>query len=338
MGLQESRTGLINPRRLIVAVQFRTVNVASAGFYGYTLTNVLFLTGVWHYSVLKAGLSLTPGPFVAAAVAGPASKLVYRFGHRPVLVAGGLIWGGAVLWFVLRIGVRPEFLSEWLPGIVLLGLGAGTLFPNLSGAAVASAPGQSFATATGLNSVSRQLGAAIGVAVVVAVIGTPSPLHALSAFDHAWSFGAACLFFVALGSLLVRRLQVERSPSLASAAGALLRRAAAIERARPPRGARAACDHARRGGRLRARAPGERRRLPCQRTALRCPRCDAARDARERARAPVTCVLANGCSAKASAATRSMSSARAGSRSSTRRPAPCCARSAAATRSASWRC
>src|SRR6202035_5174283 len=109
--------------------------VAAAGFYGYTLTNVLYLTGVWRYSVLKAGLALTPGPFVAAAVAGPTSRLVQRIGHRPVLVAGGLIWGGAVLWFVERIGTAPAFLSEWLPGIILLGIGAGTLFPNLSGTA-----------------------------------------------------------------------------------------------------------------------------------------------------------------------------------------------------------
>ena len=116
--------------------------VAAAGFYGYTLTNVLFLTGVWRYCVLQAGLALTPGPFVAAAVAGPTSRLAQRIGHRPVLVAGGLIWGGAVMWLVERVGVQPDFLGEWLPGIVLLGIGAGTLFPNLSGAAVASAPGR----------------------------------------------------------------------------------------------------------------------------------------------------------------------------------------------------
>jgi NTE family protein len=211
--------------------------VASAGFYGYTLTNVLFLTGVWHYSVLKAGLSLTPGPFVAAAVAGPTSRLVQRVGHRPVLVAGGLIWGGGVLWFVERVGVKPAFLSEWLPGIVLLGIGAGTLFPNLSGAAVASAPGESFATATGLNSVSRQLGAALGVALVVAIIGTPSPLQALAAFDRAWTFGAVCLFIAGLGCLLVGRLAGGEPPSLGEAARMVLRTSSAD--APPPAPSRA---------------------------------------------------------------------------------------------------
>ncbi|MFL5886592.1 MAG: DHA2 family efflux MFS transporter permease subunit [Thermoleophilaceae bacterium] len=215
--------------------------VAAAGFYGYTLTNVLFLTGVWHYSVLKAGLSLTPGPFVAAAVAGPSSRVVQRLGHRPVLVTGGLIWGGAVMWFVERVGLTPAFVSEWLPGIVMLGVGAGILFPNLSGAAVASAPGESFATATGLNSVARQLGAAVGVALVIAIIGTPTPLTAAAAFDHAWTFGAVCLFVAGLGCLLVGRVSAEKSPSLGAAARAVLSPPVAREPAAPslPRARRA---------------------------------------------------------------------------------------------------
>ena len=75
--------------------------------------------------MLEAGLALTPGPFVAAAVAVPTSRLAERFGPRPVLVAGGLVWGAAVVWLVTRVGTTPDFLGEWLPAIVLLGVGAG---------------------------------------------------------------------------------------------------------------------------------------------------------------------------------------------------------------------
>jgi NTE family protein len=200
--------------------------LAAAGFYGYTLANVLFLTGVWHYSVLDAGLAITPGPFVAAAVAGPSSRMAERYGHRVVLSTGGLVWGAAVLWLTARVGPTPAFVSEWLPATVLLGLGAGITLPNLSGAAVASAPGESFATATGLNSVARQVGAALGVAIVVAIIGTPSPAQAPAAFDNAWYFAAACLLAAGAGSLLIGRVgagdDVSRTPSLSSAARAVL--------------------------------------------------------------------------------------------------------------------
>jgi NTE family protein len=200
-------------------LRIRTVSVANAmtvigaaGFYGYTLSNVLFLTGVWRYSVLQAGLALTAGPVVAVAVAGPASRLAQRIGSRPVLVAGGLLWGGAVLWFVERVGTRPDFVGQWLPGMVLLGIGAGTAFPNLTGTAVASAPGESFATATGMNSVARQVGAALGVAVVVAIIGTPTPATAYTVFQHAWMFGAICLFVAGLGCLLVGHVKAGEVP------------------------------------------------------------------------------------------------------------------------------
>ncbi len=196
--------------------------VGAAGFYGYTLTNVLFLTGVWQYSVLQAGLALTPGPLVAVLVAGPTSRLVQRVGHRPVLVAGGLWWGAAVMWFVERVGLTPDFLGQWLPGMVLLGIGAGTLFPNLAGAAVASAPGESFATATSLNSVARQVGAALGVALVIAILGQPTPLSAAQDFDNTWTFTAVCLFVAGAGCLLIGRISTDRTPALRDAARSVL--------------------------------------------------------------------------------------------------------------------
>jgi NTE family protein len=227
--------------------------VAAAGFYGYTLANVLFLTGVWRYSVLQAGLALTPGPLVAAAVAGPTSRIARRIGYRPVLVAGGLFWGGAVLWLIERVGSTPAFLEQWLPGIVLLGLGAGILFPNLSAAAVASAPGEGFATATGMNAVTRQVGAAFGVAAVVAIIGQPSPLQAMSAFHDAWGFGAACMFTAGLGCLFVGRVSADSSPSLRSAARLLLRETPG---ASPPTSTR---ERARRALTLETAVPSSRR-------------------------------------------------------------------------------
>ncbi len=188
--------------------------VMASGFYAYTLCNVLFLTGVWRYSILTAGLALTPGPFTAMAIAGPASRLVERVGHRRVLVPGALIWAAGMAYFATGIGVEPDFLGGWLPGMLILGVGAGLTFPTLSGAAVRSVPGPRFAVATSLNSVARQLGAALGVAVLVAIVGTPSPAQALQAFERGWEFAGAC--FVA-GALACLGLSVTRSREAAEA-------------------------------------------------------------------------------------------------------------------------
>jgi EmrB/QacA subfamily drug resistance transporter len=174
--------------------------LCGTGFFAYTLCNVLFLTTVWHYSVLHAGLAITPGPIVAVLVARPTSDLAERVGHRPVVACGALLWSAGLIWFITRIGITPRFLARWLPGMVLLGLGAGMAFPNLASAAVASAPGERFAIATAVNSVARQLGAVLGVALLVAIIGHPAPAGALRAFQHGWWFGAGCFLLVVLAS------------------------------------------------------------------------------------------------------------------------------------------
>jgi NTE family protein len=182
--------------------------VMASGFYAYTLCNVLFLTGVWRYSILTAGLALTPGPLTAMVVAGPASWAVERLGHRAIAVPGTLIWAAGMAYFATTLGTSPDFLGGWLPGMVILGIGAGLTLPTLSGAAVGSVPGPRFAIATSLNSVARQLGAALGVAVLIAIVGTPTPAQALHHFQHGWMFAGCC--FLA-GSIACLALVVKRT-------------------------------------------------------------------------------------------------------------------------------
>ena len=117
---------------------------------------------------------------------------------------------------------------------VLLGIGAGMCLPNLTGAAVAAAPGDSFATASALNSVARQVGAAIGVATVVAIIGTPAPAEAAAAFDNGWRFSAISCLIVAIGCLVLGRRGAlsggAETPSLSHAAREVLRDTGPAER------------------------------------------------------------------------------------------------------------
>ena len=215
-------------------------------------------------------------------------------------------------------GTTPEFLREWLPGIIFLGIGAGTLLPNISGAAVASAPGQSFATATGMNSVARQVGAALGVALVVAIIGTPSPLEAEAAFRHAWTFGSVCLFAAGLGCLLVGRVAVEKAPSLAEAARLVLARGdeepTSVQR---PRARRAGLVNSGPSAAARTESIGSfSRRVPLFAELEPSLLESLARRARPGASAP-----ANGSFTRDRRVTPCTSSRRAGSRWSTRRAA-----------------
>jgi NTE family protein len=228
--------------RSIAASNAVTV-IAAAGFYAYVLCNVLFLTTVWGYSVLEAGLAITPGPFVAVAVARPASNLAERIGPALTGAAGAIVWAAGVAYLAAVVGPTPDFLGEWLPGMVILGIGAGIAFPVIGSAAVAEVTGGRFATATGINSTARQLGAVLGVALLVAIVGTPAPAEIAEAFDRGWIFAAACFAATGAGALAIGRIaRPEPEPAVAGDREDLKgqrlrarfgRRATAVRSARP---------------------------------------------------------------------------------------------------------
>lgn len=180
--------------------------VASAGFYAYLLTHVLFLNYVWHYNLLRAGLAVAPAAFVAAFVAAALGRVADRRGYRPIIVVGALIWTGSLLWYIERVRPTPHFLTEWLPGQILQGIGVGATLPILGSAALAGlAAGGSYATASAVVSSTRQLGAVIGIALLVIVVGTPARGVAEEALRRGWVLAAICFALVAVGGVALGR-------------------------------------------------------------------------------------------------------------------------------------
>jgi EmrB/QacA subfamily drug resistance transporter len=155
-------------------------------FFSLILGNVLFLTSIWGYSVLEAGLATLPGPVCSTIVAGPAGKLADRFGHRAVIVPGTVVFAAGVL--VLRsAGAEPDWVGLWLPGAILTGIGIGLAFPTLGSAAVRDIPHDRFATASAVNAAFRQIGAVLGTALLVTIVGEPAGLvEALASADRAY--------------------------------------------------------------------------------------------------------------------------------------------------------
>lgn len=162
----------------------------SAAFFSIVLGNVLFLTTIWGYTVLQAGLATLPGPAFTTIVSAPAGRLADRFGHMAVIVPGTLLFSAGVM--VLRsAGAEPDWLGLWLPGATLTGIGIGLAFPTLGSAAVRDVPDDRFATASAVNAAFRQVGAVLGTALLVAIVGDPSSLaEALDASDSAYLFAA----------------------------------------------------------------------------------------------------------------------------------------------------
>jgi EmrB/QacA subfamily drug resistance transporter len=143
-----------------------------AGFGAMLLSGVLFLTGVWHESVVTAGLMLFPGPAMATVFSIPSARLGARFGYRLPGVAGALIFAAGSIYFIVRTGDSPAFWSDYLPGSILTGAGVGLMIPTLTGAGASSLAPERFATGAAVLTMGRQIGVALGVAVLVAVLGT----------------------------------------------------------------------------------------------------------------------------------------------------------------------
>ena len=187
--------------------------VGSAGFFGLGLANLLFLMQVWGYSPLTTGLAITPAPFAAAVAAGLVGRFATGRDPRPLVCAGGLVWAAGALFLLLRMETTPNYLGAYLPAALLLAVGVGVAFPLISDAAVSAAPGERYAGASALNGAIRQIGAALGVAVIAALVGHDAVLEQTDGFHRSWLFATGSFLFVAVGALWLPRFQPETPSS-----------------------------------------------------------------------------------------------------------------------------
>jgi len=170
--------------------QFALGNLASLlfalAFYSWLLCNVLFLDRVWEYSTLHAGLALTPSPLLAMIFAAISGRIADRRGHRGLVVVGVLLFVAGVLWLIVDAEPTSHYVTAWLPGAVLSGIGVGLAFPVMGSFAVSVLPFERFAVGSAINSTARQLGAVLGVAALVSTLEHYISIDPLAAFDYGW--------------------------------------------------------------------------------------------------------------------------------------------------------
>ncbi|HEX4722149.1 MAG TPA: MFS transporter [Pseudonocardiaceae bacterium] len=167
--------------------------------------NVLFLTGLWHDSVIVAGLSLAPGPLMVVVVAlTVGGRLTGRFGPGAVAAAGAVCFAlGAAIW-VWRIGPVPDYLGALLPGQLLTGTGVGLVLPSLSGVVGLVLPPHRWGAGSSMINTARQVGTVLGIALLIAIYG---PKPDLAAFRQGWLFLIAAVLATAVvaGAIATRR-------------------------------------------------------------------------------------------------------------------------------------
>jgi EmrB/QacA subfamily drug resistance transporter len=155
---------------------------ALAGFGAMFFFLTLYMQNVLGYSPIRAGLAYLPLCAGVAVSAGVCAKLIGRVGTKPLVVVGALVAAGG-LYLLARVPIGGSYLTDLLPGLVIISLGLGAAFVGITTAANAGVPAHQAGLAAALLNASQQVGGALGLAVFTGV--ATSRTNDLLASHHA---------------------------------------------------------------------------------------------------------------------------------------------------------
>jgi EmrB/QacA subfamily drug resistance transporter len=178
-----------NPMIDLDLLRYRNLRLAATlsigyglGFFAMSLGLVLFLTQVWDYSVVKAGLLVAPVALMVSALSPVTGRLADRVGHRVIAVPGGLAWAAGSLWLLVAAGGEADLGRVWFPAVALLGIGSATAWPTIHGIPMVGIPQSRFGAATATNQTVLRLSTALGVGTAITLISGDSGEGAVGPF------------------------------------------------------------------------------------------------------------------------------------------------------------
>lgn len=210
---------------------FRIKTVAGANIAGLILGTALFsmflmltlyMQQVLGYSALKTGVAYLAVAGTSIVWAMVAQQLVTRVGVKPVLVTGMSLLTLGLAYFT-QVSPGGSYVTDLLPGFLVVAMGMAFSFVSISIAALAGVPAKDAGIASGLINTSQQIGGALGIAVLSAVAiaqtgdatqaGDAVPVALTSGFQAAFWVGTAIAAAGVVASLiLVRRDELEAVP------------------------------------------------------------------------------------------------------------------------------
>jgi EmrB/QacA subfamily drug resistance transporter len=175
-----------------------------AGLLGFFFMNSLYMQRVLGLNPLQIGFAFLPVAVTIGVLSvGVSARLTTRFGARRVLLpALALVAVGLALY--TRLPVHSSYLVDLLPGMLLLGTGAGLVFPALATLAMSSATASDSGLASGLLNTTAQVGGALGLAVLatLAASQTRSLLALGESSQNALTGGFQIVFGMSAGLIV----------------------------------------------------------------------------------------------------------------------------------------
>ncbi|MGN6273258.1 MAG: DHA2 family efflux MFS transporter permease subunit [Protaetiibacter sp.] len=198
------------PLRLFRDRSFTIANIVGLGFsfgmFGSVFILIQFLQIVQGYSPLEAGVLTMPWTLAPMFVAPLAGAIAPRVGTRVLIVAGLVLQATALTWLAVTMSATVPYV-DLVGAFILAGVGMGLVFAPSSTAVLARIVPADTAKASGTNSTLREIGIALGIAVLTAVFtgagGALTPTGYVDAAIPAVAVGASVVAATALAALLL---------------------------------------------------------------------------------------------------------------------------------------
>jgi EmrB/QacA subfamily drug resistance transporter len=193
----------------------------AAAMFSWFFLSALYLQLVLGYDPLDVGLAFLPATILMGLFSlGLSARVVMRFGIRTPLVAGLGLLAAGLLWFA-RAPVDGTYVTDVLPSMILLALGAGLAFNPLLLAAMGDVAPEQSGLASGLVNTTQMMGGALGLAILASLAAArtadPNDLGDLTAGYHA-AFVAGAIFAL-IGCALAAALMHAKVPATGAAHG-----------------------------------------------------------------------------------------------------------------------
>jgi MFS family permease len=192
--------------------------------FGMFLMLTLYMQQVLGYSPMETGVAYLAVAGTAILWSAVAAQLVTRIGVKPVLIVGMTALTAGLVYFT-QVSVGGSYVTDLLPGFLLIGVGLGFSFVPISIAALAGVQPAEAGLASGLINTSQQIGGALGIAALSSIAtsstsdaiatGTEPAFALTSGFQDAFVAGGIVAFVgILVAIFVVRGRDLEEVPEV----------------------------------------------------------------------------------------------------------------------------
>lgn len=178
-----------------------TMLVFNVAFAANLLIGILWMEQVWGWSAMATGWAVAAGPIAVPITTALTHRFLPGADAGRLVAAGSIVTCVGVAWLAVTMGTDPAYVTAYLPGWFVSGIGVGLVLPNLMAGGTRDLAAHESATGSAVITMARQIGFVIGISVLFAIVGTRTGIGAVDGYRTTLWVMAAVLVVSALSAL-----------------------------------------------------------------------------------------------------------------------------------------